>query len=63
MKCCEPAQRHVGVLQYRRRLKPAGCRRKWELTEAIAAYQLGELPLIARITLLKHHFRKTGDEF
>lgn len=62
----EPAQRrhHVGVLQYlQARLKNRlDADEKWELTEAIAAYQLGELPLIAPITLLKHHFRKTGDD-
>lgn len=61
----EPTRRHhhVGVLQYlQARLKHRlDGDEKWELTEAIAAYQLGELPLIAPITLLKHHFRKTED--
>lgn len=62
----EPARRrhHVGVLQsLQTRLKSRlDADEKWELTEAIAAYQLGELPLIAPITLLKHHFRNTSDE-
>jgi len=62
-----PATRgnHVNVLQHiqgylKRNLDAAD---KAELTEVIEKYRLGELPLIVPITLLKHHFRKSPDEY
>lgn len=36
---------------------------KIELSETIARYRRGQLPLIVPITLLKHHFRKQPDPF
>ncbi len=36
---------------------------KAELLELIEAYRLGQLPLIAPITLLKHHFRRFPDPY
>ena len=56
---------HVNVLQhiqgYLKRSLDADD--KAELTDVIASYRLGELPLIVPITLLKHHFRKAPDEY
>lgn len=61
----EPASRHhhVGVLEYlRARLKHRlDGDEKRALTESIAAYRLGKLPLSAPITLLRHHFHNTDD--
>jgi len=36
---------------------------KQELSSIIEAYRLGHVPLIVPITLLRHHFRKTPDEY
>ena len=62
-----PATRgnQVNVLQHiqgylKRNLDAAD---KAELSEVIEKYRLGELPLIVPITLLKHHFRKSPDEY
>ena len=56
---------HVNVLQHiqgylKRNLDAAD---KAELAEVIDKYRLAELPLIVPITLLKHHFRKSPDEY
>ena len=56
---------HVNVLQHiqgylKRNLDAAD---KAELAEVIEKYRLGELPLIVPVTLLKHHFRKSPDEY
>lgn len=62
-----PATRrnHVNVLQhiqgYLKSHLDAGD--KAELTDTIDCYRCGQLPLIAPITLLKHHFRRKPDTF
>lgn len=58
-------QRHANVLMHlmgylKRHLDRAD---KAELLELIEAYRLGRLPLIAPITLLKHHFRRFPDPY
>lgn len=62
-----PATRHnhVNVLQHiqgylKRYLDPG---EKAELTAVIDRFRCGHLPLIAPITLLKHHFRRQPDRF
>lgn len=62
-----PATRHnhVNVLQriqgyLKRHLDPGD---KAELTAVIDRFRCGQLPLIAPITLLKHHFRRQPDRF
>ncbi len=56
---------HVNVLQHiqgylKRELEPDD---KRELVEIIEQYRLGAVPLIAPITLLRHHFRKNPDQY
>ncbi len=56
---------HVNVLQHiqgylKRELQPED---KCELGELIEQYRCGEVPLIAPITLLRHHFRKNPDPY
>lgn len=63
----KPASRknHVNVLKhiqgYLKRDLDAGD--KSELNDTIEAYRQAQLPLIVPITLLKHHFRKSPDEY
>lgn len=68
MDCLKlPASRgnHVNVLQHIQGYlkKTLDSDDKAELTETIARYGAGELPLIVPITLLKHHFRRQPDPF
>ena len=56
---------HVNVLQHiqgylKRELDKDD---KAELVDVIRQYQQGDVPLIVPITLLKHHFRKTPDQY
>lgn len=63
----KPASRrnHVNTLQhiqgYLKRELDHGDKR--ELTETIDQYRLGRLPLIVPITLLKHHFRHSPNDY
>jgi len=63
----QPARRsnQVNVLQhvagYFKQDLDAGDRR--ELGEAIEGYRLGELPIIAPLTLIRHHLRRNPDAF
>jgi uncharacterized protein YbgA (DUF1722 family)/uncharacterized protein YbbK (DUF523 family) len=56
---------HVNVLQHIQGYlkKELDTDDKQELSESIARYGKGELPLIVPITLLKHHFRKCPDPY
>jgi uncharacterized protein YbgA (DUF1722 family)/uncharacterized protein YbbK (DUF523 family) len=56
---------HVNVLEHiRGYLKDSlDTDDKAELTQSIENYRLGLLPLIVPITLLRHHFRKTPNEY
>lgn len=62
-----PATRgnHVNVLQHIQGYlkKPLDKDDKFELTETVEKYRLGQLPLIVPITLLNHFFRKHPDEY
>jgi uncharacterized protein YbgA (DUF1722 family) len=58
-------KRHTNVLMHlmgylKKHLNPED---KAELLELIAAYRLGQLPLIVPMTLLKHHFRRFPDSY
>ncbi len=56
---------HVNVLQHIQGYLKKHLDRddKQELSETIARYQRGELPLIVPITLLRHHFRRNPDPY
>ena len=56
---------HVNVLQHIQGYlkKNLDAEDKSELVEVIEKYRNGELPLIVPVTLLKHHFRKSPDEY
>ena len=62
-----PATRgnHVNTLQHIQGYlkKPLAADDKFELTETVEKYRLGQLPLIVPITLLNHFFRKHPDEY
>jgi uncharacterized protein YbgA (DUF1722 family)/uncharacterized protein YbbK (DUF523 family) len=62
-----PASRggHANVLQHlqgyvKDALDSSG---RQELAESIAAYRRGELPLLAPLTLLRHHLKRVGDGY
>jgi len=56
---------HVNVLQHIQGYlkKELDADDRSELTEVIEKYRIGEVPLIVPITLLKHHFRKSPDDY
>ena len=56
---------HVNVLQHIQDhlKKELEADEKQELYEVIENYRVGKVPLIAPITLLKHHFRKVPDKY
>ncbi len=65
LSLCATRKRHTNVLQHlagylKRELDGAD---KAELQALIEAYRLGRVPLVAPLTLLKHHFRRHPDPY